>query len=45
LVHPHSIIIKYLLLIIKCFILSFWYFLLVSLTAFLVKKIEPRKQW
>ena len=45
LVHPHSIIIKYLLLIIECFILSFWYFLLVSLTAFLVKKIEPRKQW
>ena len=27
------------------FVLSFWYFLLVSLTAFLVKKIEPRKQW
>ena len=26
-------------------ILSFWYSLLVSLTAFLVKKIEPRKQW
>ena len=45
LVHPHSIIIKYLLLIIECFILSFWYSLLVSLTAFLVKKIEPRKQW